>query len=394
MPRRTHWSGQAECFSDSTRPWLDRPRPPRRCPASALPSAPPSPCTPSTASGSRYSTAYLAKPVCREMHCAGWLDATDGSPILTSLALVKSWGNPYQRDQFDADAALGDFHRPTRRQPSPGPAGRHDPLARLPRVLAADRSALGHDAARGNGRADERPGRAAAQRLGRARPLRRCQPGRFQGRPADSLDVRPRQLRGNTAAMRIADDADVFLRPVRFELIDDKGRVRDCVESAVVPWRPEKLQAGPKLAVSGRYLDYRCGGLAAPASFLVGANWQDRVQYGFTWHNPNGLRVAGDALKMAAAGMRIVRPHYMLPGWMRTTPWQIYSPALPGVYDQFELGPEISERHCAPGSPRDDLQLAGDRLSADPLHPPPAANGRRRVLDGQRPAGQLPGAGR
>ena len=47
----------------------------------------------------RYSTAYLAKPVCREMHCAGWLNAPDGSPILTSLALVKSWANPYQPKQ-------------------------------------------------------------------------------------------------------------------------------------------------------------------------------------------------------------------------------------------------------------------------------------------------------
>ena len=34
-----------------------------------------------------------------------------------------------------------------------------------------------------------------------------------------------------------------------------------------------------------------------------------------------------------------------MPGWMRTVPWQIYSQALPEVYDQFELGPEISERH-------------------------------------------------
>ena len=133
---------------------------------------------------------------------------------------------------------------------------------------------------------------------------------------------------------------------MRFEIIDDRGRVRDYSESAVVPWRPEKLQAGPALAVDGRYFDYRDGDRTAKAGFLVGANWQDRVQYCFTWHNPNGLRVAGDALKMAAAGMRIVRTHYMLPGWMRTVPWQIYAAAVPGIYDQFELGPELSERHA------------------------------------------------
>ena len=96
------------------------------------------------------------------------------------------------------------------------------------------------------------------------------------------------ELNGSTASMGITNDSDVFLMPVRFEIIDERGRVRDYAESAVVPWRPEKLRAGPKLAVDGRYLDYRDGSLAAPACFLVGANWQDRVQYGFTWHNPTG----------------------------------------------------------------------------------------------------------
>ena len=47
----------------------------------------------------RYSTAYLAKPVCREMHAAAWLTGPDGRPLVTSLALVKSWGNPYQSQQ-------------------------------------------------------------------------------------------------------------------------------------------------------------------------------------------------------------------------------------------------------------------------------------------------------
>ena len=47
----------------------------------------------------RYSTVYLAKPVCREMHAAGWLAGPDGGPLVTSLALVKSWGNPYGPEQ-------------------------------------------------------------------------------------------------------------------------------------------------------------------------------------------------------------------------------------------------------------------------------------------------------
>ena len=33
------------------------------------------------------------------MHAAGWLAGPDGDPLVTSLALVKSWGNPYGPEQ-------------------------------------------------------------------------------------------------------------------------------------------------------------------------------------------------------------------------------------------------------------------------------------------------------
>ena len=201
------------------------------------------------------------------------------------------------------------------------------------------------------------------------------------GEPINGVDAGVR-MRGNTATLNVSDHADAFLMPVRFELVDGGGNVRDYAESALVPWRPEKLQAGPKLTVNGCYFDYRQGGLNAKACFLIGANWQDRLQYGFTWHNPNGLRVASDALKMASDGMRIVRPHYVMPGWMRITPEQVYGKALPGVYDRFELGPEISERHLRHRSPCDDLQLVGHRFQPNRLHPPAAPNGPHRELVG------------
>ena len=68
----------------------------------------------------RYSTAYLAKPICREMHAAGWLAGPDGHPLVTSLALVKSWGNPYGpptdrspcgRGRFSRASRPADFHK-------------------------------------------------------------------------------------------------------------------------------------------------------------------------------------------------------------------------------------------------------------------------------------------
>ena len=70
--------------------------------------------------------------------------------------------------------------------------------------------------------------------------------------------------------MKVTDTGDAFLLPVRFGILDNQRRMRDYSESAVVPWRPEKLRAGPILTVNGRYFDYRDGARTAKAGFLVG----------------------------------------------------------------------------------------------------------------------------
>ena len=132
------------------------------------------------------------------------------------------------------------------------------------------------------------------------------------------------EMRGNAAAMKVSDNGDVFLLPMRFEIVDSEGRVRDFASRRSFPggrrnFRPAQAGRQRALLRLPRRRSDGHGGLSDRG------NWQDRVQYGFTWHNPNGLRVAGDALKMAAAGMRIVRTHYMMPGWMRTVPGQIYA---------------------------------------------------------------------
>ena len=114
MYRLTRWRMPAECSSSSIPLLVART-------AAALPRVGITVCStiPMHAADAdyfgRYSTAYLAKPVCREMHAAGWLAGRDGSPLVTSLALVKSWGNPY-RPTRRRDAAVGDLHRRGSRQ--------------------------------------------------------------------------------------------------------------------------------------------------------------------------------------------------------------------------------------------------------------------------------------
>jgi hypothetical protein len=293
----------------------------------------------------RYSTAYLAKPVCREMHAAAWLAGPDGSPLVTSLALVKSWENPYQSQQTTRMRPWAIFTGVGSDGLPPAP------LDAMIRWLECPAFLRPIDLPLATSRRGETV-EATCALVGRLPEGWRVRGRRAEvslaaftgGEPIGWLEADV-AMRGTVATMKVSDTGDAFLLPVRFEIIDDQRRVRDYSQSAVVPWRPEKLRAGPILTVNGRYFDYCDGARTAKASFLVGANWQDRVQYAFTWHNPNGLRVAGDALKMAAAGMRIVRTHYMMPGWMRTFPGQIYAGTVPEVYDQFELGPELSERH-------------------------------------------------
>jgi hypothetical protein len=138
---------------------------------------------------------------------------------------------------------------------------------------------------------------------------------------------------------------EAFLFCVRFQLTDDKGRVRDYSESAVVAWRPEAVRRGPSLRRNRSYLDYSMPGRERPASFLVGSNWQDSEVYGLTWHNPNPLRVAADARSIAEAGLRVMRVHYTMPESLRVLNADVFRRTHAEFFHSFEAGPELTERH-------------------------------------------------
>ena len=82
-----------------------------------------------------------------------------------------------------------------------------------------------------------------------------------------------------------------------------------------------------------------------------GTNWQDRCQYSLTWHNPNPLRVAGDAKALHEAGMVLVRTHYFMPGWFRVMPGEIFAETHGDFYRSFEKGPEFLNATFAPSRP-------------------------------------------
>ena len=127
-------------------------------------------------------------------------------------------------------------------------------------------------------------------------------------------------------------------------ILDNLGKIRDYVESAIVPWNPSIIQSTPQIKANGAYFDI-IQGTEKKSQWLSGTNWQDRHQFAFTWHNPNPLRIACDAKDIAETGLTFVRPHYFMPGWFRVVPGKVYEETHPELYQQFKTGPELSEKH-------------------------------------------------
>ncbi len=293
--------------------------------------------------------AYQAKPLVRESHCAGVVMSPDGTAILTTLLLAKSWGNPYQLEQSismrpwalytGACAAAAQL-----------PDGLLAALLRwlqVPIVLPPIDLPLStlHAGETVTPRVYPHGALPTGWRVAgyqRALSLLAIQSREDTGFEPES----PVTLVDGVVSIEVTDDAPAtLLHAVRFAIIDSSGRTRDYVDSAVVVWRPEKLAASPALTANGRYFDITSGEALQRSSWVQGTNWQDRHQFAWTWHNPNPLRIMKDAIAMARAGLQVVRPHYFMPGWMSTVPGEVYADCCPEYYTDFELGSELSERH-------------------------------------------------
>lgn len=287
---------------------------------------------------------YHVKPVVRDSHAAGMVTDPAGQTIMNTLALTKAWGNPYLAEQsvplrpwaiytgiadslpahlleamlrwLEIPACLGPIDLPMPTLHKGETVSVHAPLhGRLPTRWRVEGSRAVHP---------------------------------FSAMVADApiaWQTCPVTVKGGQWTLEVSDHADAYLFPVRFSLIDDQGRVRDYTESAVVRWAPETLAKASAMKANGRYFDFTKDGKTTTSTFLHGTNWQDRVQNGFHWHNPNPLRDARDAKVMADGGMRLARGHYFMPQWIRHSGMAWYGKNFAALYDHFEDGPEISERH-------------------------------------------------
>jgi hypothetical protein len=293
----------------------------------------------------RDNRAYMARPACCETHHAGKLLAPDGTGLAVSLLLTKFWGNPYRKEQWKALKPWAVF---TGRIEDKMPAGIWQGMLNW---LATPVFLKNVDLEL----AAVHPGEkvTAKVELYGALPdgwsVKGYQASISHDELLSGAEISWREIKvfmeEHWAALEIGFAQDAFLLPLKFVVLDNQNRVRDYAESAIVPWNPEKLRTGTRIKPNGAYFDIDKENLQRQSQWLTGANWQDRHQYAFTWHNPNPLRIARDAKAMAQAGMILIRSHYFMPGWFRVAPGKVYEETHAGLFNEFEPGPELSERH-------------------------------------------------
>lgn len=288
--------------------------------------------------------AYMARPIVREtIHTASVVSPV-GKKLANIMHLVKAWGNPYRKDQSQwlSPWALycGEIN-----QEFPAP------------VL---KTMLDWLACRTNLKeplldfASLHPGEQTRAVCPLTHPLPEGWKIRGSLAPVTKeqwLAKEPPhyqetvcETQGLSAEIRVRYDSSAVLIKTVFELLDENGKIRDYTETGVVCWQPETLPA-PKVSPNGTYFDIERQGVKEKSRWISGTNWQDRYLFGFSFHNPNPSRIAGDALDMAETGLLFVRPHFFMPGWFRAVPGQVYEDGFSQLYEDFETGPLLSEKH-------------------------------------------------
>jgi hypothetical protein len=289
--------------------------------------------------------AYMARPICRDAHTVGQIATPDGLALCTSLLFVKAWGNPYNADQSFSLRPWAIF---TGRIEGEFPDDVFqacidwltNPVVLKP--LELEYAAI-HPGETLSARA-RLHGRLPANWTLRA--YRSCVSDLTMDDRTE-LVWQPVSLvtQGEDSAQIQIDYEDgALLLPVRVEIVDEYDHVRDYVESAFVVWDRQRLLSSPAVRPNGCYFDILEDDHTTESAWLSGTNWQDRQQYAFTWQTPNPLRIANDVKLLAEGKNRLVRTHYMTPGWFKAVPGDVYASSHPDLFATFEDGPALSER--------------------------------------------------
>ena len=289
--------------------------------------------------------AYQARPIVRETVYAGNLTAPDGSELMRSLQYIKAWGNPYTKAQ---DCPLRPWVLFYARVHKPLPKALMQSMCNwlvspvfiknidLPRATLHEGETT-HITAKltaplPDGWLIEAQTAAITKQ-------------QFIAHSDYHYIPTPCEVNGSDAVSEISYQDGALLSAVRFDLYDEYGILRDTLSSGIAMWNPDTLRDTTKVTPNGCYFDMQSERGNMDAGWVPGTNWQDRHLFGFTWYNPNPLRLASDALDMANTGMVFVRPHFFMPGWFRAVPGTVFADGFSNFYNSFDKGPLLNERH-------------------------------------------------
>ncbi len=292
------------------------------------------------------SRSYHGRPICRETITAGWVNTPNGEHYLSTLQLVKYFGNPYQKDQTVLCHPWVVF---CGEMESELPMEIYDGIYRW-MCSEANLKEIELESATVHRGETVHPSVALTGPLPDGWEIAAycAEQTKKDYQMNRSIAWHPCKVscQEKNWKVDIAWKENSLLQPIRFVLLDQNQKIRDFVESAVVCWDSEIVKHTRRFQVNGCYFDELSDDQVIESSrWVSGTNWQDRHQYVLTWHNPNPLRVAKDAYDMNTHGMTFVRTHYFMPGWFRVMPGEVFDEAYHNFYQAFETGPEISERH-------------------------------------------------
>ena len=290
--------------------------------------------------------AYLARIRVRETLYAGSLVAPDGTEVSKALQYIKAWGNPYIKVQNTSLRPwvlfYADINEPL---PKPLIESMCDWLKTQVFIKDIDLELASlHEGEKSRISAVLTCGLPSGWKI-EAYTARVTKEMLLSREKPVYNKVNTDYTNTVQADIYVDYDESAIITAVKFCIYDDKGKLRDYMESGVCMWNPAALKNTAVLKTNGCYFNMDSDREKVESGWVHGTNWQDRHLFGFSFHNPNPLRLAADAMDMAETGLTFVRPHFFMPGWFRSVPGKIFEDEFADFYNSFEEGPLLSERH-------------------------------------------------
>lgn len=272
---------------------------------------------------------YMARPACRFSHDAGLVYDKSGSLMSTNFLLTKFYGNPYNTNQsifpkpwavlFTENAALPDKIFDIILRWISNECFIKEVTPKLCMLYPGEKTNI------------EVKLTGKLQKGYKLKVLKKNNEGKYL--------LVENFLSEDKFYFEVEYNEKNFVTEYKVMVVDKNDAVCDYMEQGIVNYRSLEKSV-PLAKVDGTFFS-----LDDKTSYFIGANWQDRSLFAFTWHKPNPIEIIRDVEKIKEAGIMMVRSHFMMPGWFKQVPNSIYKGCGLDEFDSFENGPLLSENH-------------------------------------------------